>query len=183
MKQERIFPTYLNLSILIISVVTILLMAILNFGAEGTTAWNFLLGANYESLQAEFIATTCANFKFFGYCIIYILYSMLFLSLIDIFLCLIMLIPSIRKNSFMALLYKTFLIFFGFFELLCYLFTLVFMILYFVAFGSAGVSIGDFFTSLQIENPVFWISIVTFLVTASISMAKLMAYKNYRRPV
>lgn len=183
MKQERIFPKYLNLSILIMSALTILLMAVLHFGAEGTTAWNFLLGENHQLLQTAFIKTTCAGFNFLGYAFIYILYAMLFLSMIDIFLCLIMLIPAIRRNYFMALLYKTFLIFFGFFTLLCYLLTLIFMIAYFVSVGKAGVSFGDFFTSEQSSNPIFWITISMFFITAIISMIKLMAYKNYRRPV
>ena len=158
-------------------------MVLINFGADKTTAWNFLLGSSHESLQANFIATTCAGFSFIGYCFIYVLYSILILSMIDIALCLVMLIPTIRKNFFMALLYKTFLIFFGFFELLCYLITLVFMILYFVSVGRAGVSIGDFFTSIQVSNPVLWITLITFFITVVISMVKLMAYRNYKRPV
>ena len=183
MKQERVFPKFLNLAILLISIATILCFAIFHFGAENTTAWDFLLGSNYESLQAGFISGICANFKFFGYCFIYILYASLFLAFIDIFLCIIMFIPSIRKNSFMALLYKTFLIVFGFFGLLCYLLTLVFMILYFVAVGKAGISFRDFFTTAQQSQPIFWITIIMFVITASIAMIKLMAYKNYSRPV
>ena len=183
MKQERVFPKYLNLTILLFSIVTIILMAVLHFGVEGTTAWKFLLGENHQILQTEFIKTSCTNFSFFGYAFIYILYAMLFLSLIDIFLCLIMFIPSIRRNYFMALLYKTFLIFFGAFQLLCYLFTLTFMVIYFVSVGRAGVSFVDFFTSLQTAKPIFWISISMFFLTVIISMTKLMAYRNFKRPV
>ena len=156
-------------------------MVVLHFGAKGITAWDFLLGNNHQALQESFIVTTCASFKFFGYCYIYILYSLLFLSMIDIFLGLIMMIPGIRRNSFMALLYKTFLIVFGFYQLVCYLVTIVFMILYFVAMGKTGISFEEFFTS-QSQNPVFWLTLVTFFILAIISMVKLMSYKNYSRP-
>lgn len=183
MKQERIFPKYLNLAILLFSVVTILLMVFLHFGVEGTTAWNFLLGENHQVIQTEFIKTSCAGFSFFGYAFIYILYTMLFLSMIDIFLSLIMFIPTIRKNYFMALLYKTFLVFFGVFQFLCYLLTLIFMIIYFVAMGNAGISFTDFFTIEQSTKPIFWITISMFFLTVIISMTKIMAYRNYRRPV
>ena len=181
MKQERIFPKYLNLAITLVAIATFICVLLINFSESGLTTAMFLVGDDYQIFQDHFINSVCLDYPFMGYLFISVLYAVVFITIIDLILSPIMFIPAVRKNSFMALLYKTFLIFYGIIQILLCIVAIIFSFFYFAYCSRSGLNAAEFFDA-QNNTPVFAMLIISIISLAGMGGLKLVAYRSYKRP-
>lgn len=181
MKQERVFPKYLNLAITLVAIATFICVLFVHFSESGLKTVMFLVGDDYQVFQDHFINTTCLDYPFMGYLFIVVLYAVMFITLIDLIISPLMFIPAVRKNSFMALLYKTFLIFYGIIQILLCILAIIFSFFYFAYCSRSGLSVAEFFDA-QNNAPIFAILIISILSLGAMGGLKLVTYRNYKRP-
>lgn len=169
MKVLRKFPTTLNTIILATSMLTVLCFFCFSISSN-ITAVDLLFGENYNALQQAFI-TNGTNAVFNG-ALVFVMYFVFFVAMLDIILNVVMFIPSIQRSAFMAILYKTFLIFYG----------VILMI--FALFGIAYLAVYIMQNSVNINSlpsvAIFacFLTLIPFLQ----SIFKTTAFHKYKRP-
>ncbi len=169
MKTLRKFPSTINLFILILSSLTVLSFFYINLSSN-LTAFGLLFGKNYNQFQLAFLSQV--PYPTLGEMFVFSMYFIFCLAIIDVILSLIMFIPSIQRNSFMAILYKTFLMFYGIILIMLASFGIAFLVFYLVTHG---------FNANNLSPIIMFAGYLTLIPIVQ-CIFKTTAYNKFKRP-
>lgn len=167
MKKLRKFPHTLNAFILLVSLLTVISFFYISISSK-VTAFGLLFGENFSQVQQFFISNSA--FPILSSLFVFSMYFIFALAIVDIILNSIMFIPSIQRNAFMAILYKTFLMFYG----------IILIIL--AVFGAIFLGFSIFSNGIHNNlSPLLIFAGYLTLIPLIQSMFKVSAYNNFKR--
>lgn len=168
MKIQRKFPHFLNFLIFAISLATVISFSYV-YVFSSVTILEFLFSHDCNAHQLDFLSTI--SHAHIGQLVIFSLYFIFSLAIMDVVLNLIMTLPGIRNNSFIAICYKTFLIFYA---IILLFITLIGALYFFHILLSRQIDISN----LHLILTLVLITAVPFFQ----SVFKITAYHKYKRP-